>query len=166
MFHYIFNHFFQSSSQTNCIPPFFIVWLLEIQVYFIHLSHPTDNMTAVRKAVYRWKLPCFQLSFLYSNIRFKRTSCWNHPPKSGEWIQYEKLTDATIKQNHYLYIQFDIMIGTEDINRLKLVFVEEKENRQSSWKTCQLYQNGAPMFHGLIRLLFQGYWILTGRTYR
>ena len=131
-----------------------------------YLSHPTDNMTAVRKAVYRWKLPCFQLSFLYSNIRFKRTSCWNHPPKSGEWIQYEKLTDATIKQNHYLYIQFDIMIGTENINRLKLVFVEEKENWRSSWKTCQLYQNGAPMFHGLIRLLFQGYWILTGRTYQ
>ena len=31
IFHYIFNHFFQSSSQTNCIPSFFIVWLLEIQ---------------------------------------------------------------------------------------------------------------------------------------
>ena len=25
IFHYIFNHFFQSSSQTNCIPSFFIV---------------------------------------------------------------------------------------------------------------------------------------------
>lgn len=48
MFHYIFNHFFQSSSQINCIPPFFIVWLLEIQVHFIHLSYPTDIVTDIR----------------------------------------------------------------------------------------------------------------------
>ena len=37
-----------------------------------YLSHPTDNMTAVRKAVYRWKLPCFQNKLLKSSSKIGR----------------------------------------------------------------------------------------------
>ena len=51
------------------------------------------------------------------------------------------------------------MIGMEDINRLKLVLVEKKKT--GKWLAEQLgrihqqYQNGVPMFHSLIWLLFQ-----------
>lgn len=51
------------------------------------------------------------------------------------------------------------MIGMEDINRLKLVLVE-KRKQESGWQNSwggihQQYQNGVPMFHSLIWLLFQ-----------
>ncbi len=147
-------------------------WLAGLLTYWLYpTNNPISNCFLVILKL-QTNLPAFYLDFLCSNehqVVFLGHRKYFGSPNYFKAFPSRSVNMCKIKVNysyyrtkliHYLYVKFNLMIGMEDINRLKLVLVEKKRKQESGWQNSwggihQQYQNGAPMFHGLIRLLFQ-----------